>query len=133
VCLVVEWNGFHLAPVPLFGWVGEVNQVVPQKGIYPPDTECTRSAKTVELLKQVADHYRIEPKILSSSDRAKPSLLSPIRSFIPLCVSLSRASPLTSGQHSLAGQRPRIRRGGGYCMRAKRRWWQQLHAGKSVG
>jgi hypothetical protein len=32
----------------MFGWIGKVNQVVPQKGIYALDAECTHLTKTVE-------------------------------------------------------------------------------------
>jgi hypothetical protein len=128
--LVVELNGFHLAPILVFGWVGEVNQVIPQKGIYPPDLNALARPKwgnMVERESLIITAPSQKTKILSSPDKAKLSLLSPVSSSLPL-VRISISCVATS-----AGRRPRSRRGGGYCTRARRRRWQQLHAGKVVG
>ena len=44
----VEWNGTvpHLEPVLVFGCEMEWNEVVPQKGIFPPDAERTGPAES---------------------------------------------------------------------------------------
>ena len=44
----MEWNGTvpHPEPILMFGWKMEWNKVVPRKGIFSPDAERTRPAKS---------------------------------------------------------------------------------------